>query len=58
MLSLNADGKQVTYLLLRGYQWVNFYDAVAFKHHVYYVIGATRRRDGTLTYRPHPSMED
>ena len=40
MLSLNADGKQVTYLLLRGYQWVNFYNLVGATHHVYYVIGA------------------
>ena len=54
MLSLNTDGKQVTYLLLRGYQWVNFYNAVAFTHHLYYVIGAPRRRDRTLTCRPHP----
>ena len=47
-----------TYLQLDAYQWAKFKYRQTFTHLFDNFIGAPWRRDGTLTCRPHPSMED
>ena len=54
-----SDGEDnlFTYLRLLAYRWVKFEAQQEFEHLIYYVDGAPRRRDRTLTCQPHPSME-
>ena len=39
---------------MRKYRWEKYDDTFTFKHHMFYVIGAPRRRGRTLTCQPHP----
>ena len=55
---LNIDGEILTYVETLRYTLVDLQDELEVLSLIYYFIGATRRRDGTLTYRPRPSMEE
>ena len=47
-----------TYLQLGAHRWVKFRFWQTLTYMIFYLDGAPRRRDGTLTCRPHPSRED
>ena len=47
-----------TYLQLGAHRWVKFRFWQTLTYMIFYLDGAPRRRDTTLTCRPHPSMED